>query len=148
LSHNQITNENRFYHIAIKPPTLPILSTPVRLPAAAASAPAPASDPAALTDLQAQLHDTQSSLAQHGDKVRVLEDAVVKEQEAIKKEVEGFRGLIGVPGPGLGKGMMMIRGACILSFRMSWRVLRRRMRSRLRRWSWSTVSIRCSLTRT
>jgi hypothetical protein len=56
-----------------------------------------------LTDLQAQLHDTQSSLAQHDDKVRVLDDAVTKEQEAIK-EVEGLRDLICVPGAGGGSG--------------------------------------------
>jgi hypothetical protein len=40
----------------------------------------------ALADIQVQLHDTQSSLANHVDKVRVLE-GVFAEHDAIKREV-------------------------------------------------------------
>jgi len=61
-------------------------------------------------DLHAQLHDTQSSLAQHIDKTCVLEDAVIK-------EVEGLRGVVGRAGVGLivrisigiGRGMRRVR---------------------------------------
>lgn len=86
-----------------------------------------ASDPAALTDLQAQLHDTQSSLAQYVDKVRVL---VAKEHEAIKKEDDCLKGLKSEQGEREGMMTTTTRGACILSFSISRRVLRRRMRGR------------------
>jgi hypothetical protein len=50
------------------------------------------SPPALLTELQSQLHDTQSSLATHIDKVRVLE-TVFAEHGAIKREVGVLRQL-------------------------------------------------------
>jgi hypothetical protein len=46
-----------------------------------------------LTDLQSQLHDTQTSLANHVDKVRALE-GVITERDAIKQEVGLLRQLI------------------------------------------------------
>jgi hypothetical protein len=63
--------------------------------------------------------------------VRALEDLVVKEQEAIKWEVEGLTGLIGgrclrVMGERDREMTTTMPGVCMLSFRMSWRVLRRR----------------------
>ena len=39
------------------------------------------------TDLQSQLHETQTSLASHVDKIRTLEDAIF-EHDAIKREVK------------------------------------------------------------
>jgi hypothetical protein len=49
----------------------------------------PAPPLSALTELQAQLHDTQSSLASHVDKIRALE-GVLAEHEAIKREVSSL----------------------------------------------------------
>ncbi|KAJ3777088.1 hypothetical protein EV361DRAFT_944381 [Lentinula raphanica] len=46
-----------------------------------------------LNDLQTQLKDTQSSLSQHIDKIRMLEDAL-KEQEAIRHEVRLLRDMM------------------------------------------------------
>ncbi|KAJ3808060.1 hypothetical protein F5876DRAFT_90246 [Lentinula aff. lateritia] len=52
-----------------------------------------ASSSALLVELQAQLKDTQTSLSQHIDKIRVLEDAL-KEQEAIRHEVRLLRDMM------------------------------------------------------
>ncbi|KAF5342727.1 hypothetical protein D9757_014481 [Collybiopsis confluens] len=46
-----------------------------------------------LTTLQTQLKDTQTSLSQHVDKIRFLEDAL-KEQEAIRREVGLLRDMM------------------------------------------------------
>ncbi|KIM79867.1 hypothetical protein PILCRDRAFT_823052 [Piloderma croceum F 1598] len=51
------------------------------------------SPPALLAELQSQLHDTQSSLANHVDKVRALE-TVFAEHDAIKREVGVLRQLV------------------------------------------------------
>ncbi|KIK53201.1 hypothetical protein GYMLUDRAFT_116632, partial [Collybiopsis luxurians FD-317 M1] len=65
-------------------------------------APAPPADPPSessntpstlLTDLQSQLKDTQASLSQHVDKIRVLEEAL-KEQDAIRHEVRLLRDMM------------------------------------------------------
>ncbi|KAG5340641.1 hypothetical protein C0989_000896 [Termitomyces sp. Mn162] len=55
-----------------------------------ATAPSPALTSSVLTDLQAKLHETQSSLSTHVDKIRVLE-SVFAEQESIKLEVRALR---------------------------------------------------------
>jgi predicted nucleic acid-binding Zn-ribbon protein len=47
----------------------------------------------ALGELQSQLHDTQSSLASHIDKIRALE-GVLDEHEAMKREVNSLRELM------------------------------------------------------
>ncbi|KAH7875896.1 hypothetical protein F5879DRAFT_989974 [Lentinula edodes] len=52
-----------------------------------------ASSSALLVELQTQLKDTQTSLSQHIDKIRVLEDAL-KEQEAIRREVRLLRDMM------------------------------------------------------
>jgi len=72
--------------------------------------------PSTLNELQTQLHDTQSSLANHVDKVRALE-GVLKEQEAIKHEVGMLRELVEsrrremeVPGTSHGHGELEPRG--------------------------------------
>jgi hypothetical protein len=66
----------------------------VRPPQAALPAPADGPDAApsapALSDLQAQLRETQSSLAGHVDKIRALE-SVIAEHEVIKREVSSLR---------------------------------------------------------
>jgi hypothetical protein len=49
--------------------------------------------PPTLADIQTQLHDTQSSLASHVDKVRALED-VFAEHDTIKREVSLLRQLV------------------------------------------------------
>ncbi|KAJ4471977.1 hypothetical protein J3R30DRAFT_3522382 [Lentinula aciculospora] len=51
------------------------------------------SSPGLLTELQTQLKDTQTSLSQHVDKIRVLEDAL-KEQETIRHEVRLLRDMM------------------------------------------------------
>src|SRR5882762_325223 len=73
---------NAIFPAVIKPPVRP---------------PDPVFEPAGLRDLQAQLHDMQSWLTQHVNKVCALEGALVKEQDAIKREVEGLKGLIRGP---------------------------------------------------
>ncbi|KAE9401407.1 hypothetical protein BT96DRAFT_918865 [Gymnopus androsaceus JB14] len=62
-------------------------SFPHSLPSVRPASPDP------LTDLQSQLKDTQTSLSQHIDRIRVLEDAL-KEQEAIRHEVRLLRDLV------------------------------------------------------
>lgn len=52
-----------------------------------------ASSSALLVELQTQLKDTQTSLSQHIDKIRVLEDAL-KEQETIRHEVRLLRDMM------------------------------------------------------
>ncbi|KAF8063539.1 hypothetical protein FPV67DRAFT_1585724 [Lyophyllum atratum] len=59
-------------------------------PEQAAAAPSTALTSSALADLQTQLHETQSSLTSHVDKIRALE-GVLAEQEAIKREVRTLR---------------------------------------------------------
>jgi len=61
-------------------------STPVNDPSSSNSKPD-------LAELQAQLHETQSLLAAHIDKIRALE-GVLAEHEAIKREVGASRGLV------------------------------------------------------
>ncbi|KAJ3853338.1 hypothetical protein EV368DRAFT_39120 [Lentinula lateritia] len=79
-------------------PPFPHALPPVRLPQSAAPPPSQpdmssASSSALLVELQAQLKDTQTSLSQHIDKIRVLEDAL-KEQEAIRHEVRLLRDMM------------------------------------------------------
>lgn len=62
-------------------------------PSTSETSPSSSLSPAVLHELQSQLHDTQSSLATHVDKVRVLE-GVFKEHEAIKREVSALRELV------------------------------------------------------
>ncbi|TEB19569.1 hypothetical protein FA13DRAFT_1758105 [Coprinellus micaceus] len=54
------------------------------------SPPAPAGSTPAITDLQAQIQETQSTLAAHLEKIRGLE-VVLKEQEDMKREVRGLK---------------------------------------------------------
>ncbi|KAG9014928.1 hypothetical protein FRB90_005032 [Tulasnella sp. 427] len=73
------------------PSTLPPVRPPPAQTAEQAAGPAaravsPPVDPSQLTNLQTQLHDTQSTLQQHLDKIRHLE-TYVNEQESIKREV-------------------------------------------------------------
>ncbi|PFH47881.1 hypothetical protein AMATHDRAFT_114022, partial [Amanita thiersii Skay4041] len=56
----------------------------------ASGQPPPTMPAEALSELQAKLQDTQSSLASHMDKIRVLE-SVFAEQEALKQEIRGLR---------------------------------------------------------
>ena len=80
---------------------LPPVRSPQHEPPVASTSAPPTSEvpsssslpPAALGELQSQLHDTQSSLASHVDKVRALE-SVFKEHEAIKREVSALRELV------------------------------------------------------
>ncbi|KAF7984938.1 hypothetical protein HWV62_9857 [Athelia sp. TMB] len=74
---------------------LPIsISLPsVRPPPTQASSPEPIVPGPALSELQTQLHDTQSLLASHVDKARALE-GVFAEHEAIKREVSLLRSLV------------------------------------------------------
>ncbi|KAF4564093.1 hypothetical protein EYR36_003345 [Pleurotus pulmonarius] len=53
----------------------------------------PAIPPTALSDLQAQLHETQASLASHIDKTRALE-GLLNEQESLKRDVSELRQFI------------------------------------------------------
>ncbi|KZP03642.1 hypothetical protein FIBSPDRAFT_1055154 [Athelia psychrophila] len=59
---------------------------PARPPPTQSSSPEPIAPPLARIELQARLHDTQSSLASHVSKVRTLE-GVSAEREAIKWEI-------------------------------------------------------------
>ena len=67
----------------------PIATAPPSV-AASPEQPSVALSAAAVVDLQSQLHDTQSSLASHLDKMRALE-GVLAEQEAMKREVRTLR---------------------------------------------------------
>lgn len=62
-------------------------------PSTSESSPSSSLSPAVLSELQSQLHDTQSSLATHVDKVRALE-GVFKERDAIKCEGSVLRKLV------------------------------------------------------
>lgn len=79
-----------------QPSATDVAAAPIAPPSVTASpeqpsaAPSAAASAAAVTDLQSQLRDTQSSLASHLDKVRALE-GVMTEQEAIKREVRTLR---------------------------------------------------------
>jgi len=64
-----------------------------QLPSHPSTATATAPVAAALSDLQAQLHDTRTSLASHIDKMLALE-GVFAEHDAIKREVGVLRMLV------------------------------------------------------
>ncbi|KAG9044218.1 hypothetical protein FS837_008613 [Tulasnella sp. UAMH 9824] len=68
------------------PPVRPPPATAEQAAGAAGRATSPPVDPAQLTNLQTQLHDTQSTLQQHLDKIRHLE-TYVSEQESVKREI-------------------------------------------------------------
>ncbi|KAG8955461.1 hypothetical protein FRC04_008812 [Tulasnella sp. 424] len=68
------------------PPVRPPPATAEQAAGAAGRSTSPPIDPSQLTNLQTQLHDTQSTLQQHLDKIRHLENYVT-EQESIKREV-------------------------------------------------------------
>jgi hypothetical protein len=89
---------NGVVSVAFKSPTLSIGSTSVRPPAQnqeqqPEANPSTSPTAPALNDLQAQLHDTQSSLANHVYKVRTLE-GVIAEHDAIKREIGLLRLLV------------------------------------------------------
>lgn len=68
------------------PPVRPPPANAEQAAGAAGRATSPPVDPSQLTNLETQLHDTQSTLQQHLDKIRHLE-SYVNEQESIKREV-------------------------------------------------------------
>lgn len=87
-------------------PPYPSVLPPVRPPAAASDArpssaspeipsgsPSGAAVTVGITDLQAQLRETQSSLAGQLEKIRALE-AVLKEQEEVRREVRSLREVV------------------------------------------------------
>ncbi|KAI0314557.1 hypothetical protein OF83DRAFT_1174648 [Amylostereum chailletii] len=71
------------------PQSLPPVLPPQPAPAETSHAVETSSSPA-LTEIQAQLQETQVSLATHVDKIRALE-SVLSEHEAIKREVTSLR---------------------------------------------------------
>ncbi|KAL4253671.1 Centrosomal and Immune Signaling Modulator [Abortiporus biennis] len=74
------------------PPVVPP-STQQPEPSRATSPPNPQDSTVALTELQAQLHETQLSLASHVEKIRALE-TMLAEHDNIKREVSSMRDMM------------------------------------------------------
>ncbi|KAA1472369.1 hypothetical protein DENSPDRAFT_821141 [Dentipellis sp. KUC8613] len=79
-------------NISSYPQTIPPVIPP-QAPPADPAANGNQAPPSALAELQAQLRDTQASLASHVDKIRALE-GILGEHEAIKREVGSLRELM------------------------------------------------------
>ncbi|KAH9975375.1 hypothetical protein BGW80DRAFT_95026 [Lactifluus volemus] len=75
------------------PPVLPPQQPQQSLPAETDPNPNPSTTNPALSELQAQLQETQVSLASHVDKIRSL-DSLLAEHEIIKREVTSLRELL------------------------------------------------------